>query len=557
MKTIKTRIKKQKRKTFKGILTKKLIATVVITTLALLVLSVLAYHMLLYTATSTFYMEETYSVESVTEIYDKIAEKDVDVDSEKGREIFLKNLKFRFYSNDYMATAILNGETYDPIWSGEQTAIAIVLLEGETANNTESVYYEIDGAIPQEYIDMYYYIQETYMYAEVGREPTEELDGLYIKDGRFKFSKYTLHEYDKKGKPKITEYDFTPADLEGYTFVPQSEAKIMVVGLFGTPRDTILYSELDYYIEFITEHKEQDDGYYYNSVQMVGLLEISMANSSKVTLPNGETLIVCKQLYVDIWKEWGRYIILVYVLSYVIALSIAAIVARMKYLKLKSAYDMEDYRITMTNTMAHDLKSPLMSISGYAENLKANINTDKKEYYADSILENVTYMNDIIANVLELSKVETTTVKLNRTDIAVEELVQNVANHYKDAMDKKSLKLELEGSLIIKADETLMQQVFDNLITNAIKYSKEGTTIKVELTKKGRKSKITFTNVSTEEIGKEAESLWKPFVKGDNSRSNKQGTGVGLAIVKNILGLHGYSLRLSCEDGIFKVEVKL
>lgn len=557
MKTIKTRIKKQKRKTFKGILTKKLIATVIITTLALLVLSVLAYHILLYTATSSFYMEESYSIEAVTQVYEKLEEKGVDMNSEEGRDIFLKNLKFRFYSNDYMATAILDGETYQPIWSGEQTAIAVVLLEGETANSTESVYYEIDEAIPQEYIDMYYYIQETYMYAEVGREPTEELDGLYIKDGRFKFSKYTLHEYDKKGKPITTEYDFTPADLEGYTFVPQSEAKIMVVGLFGTPRDTMLYSMLENYIEFITENKEQDDGYYYNSVQWVEMFDIGMANGTKVTLPNGESIIVCKQFYVNIWEYAGKYVVLVYVLSYVIALSLAVISARIKYLKLKSAYDMEDYRITMTNTMAHDLKSPLMSISGYAENLKANINTDKKEYYADSILENVTYMNDIIANVLELSKVETATVKLNRTDIAVEEIVQNVANHYKDAMEEKSLKLELEGSLTIKADEKLMQQVFDNLITNAIKYSNEGTTIKVELTKKRRKSKITFTNVSTEEIGKAAENLWKPFVKGDNSRSNKQGTGVGLSIVKNIIELHGYGLKLSCEEGIFKVEIKI
>ena len=554
---IKSKLKKQKRKTFKSILTKKLIATVVITTLALVVLSVLAYHILLYTATSSFYMEESYSIEAVTQVYEKLEKKGVDMNSEEGRDIFLKNLKFRFYSNDYMATAILDGETYQPIWSGEQTAIAIVLLEGETANSTESVYYEIDGSIPQEYINMYYYIQETYMYAEVGREPTEELDGLYIKDGRFKFSKYTLREYDKKGKPITTEYDFTPTDLEGYTFIPQSEAKIMVVGLFGTPKDTKLYSELDYYMEFVAEHKEQDEGYYYNSVQRVEMHDIGMANGTKITLPNGESLIICKQFYVNIWEYAGKYIVLVYVLSYVIALSIAAIVARMKYLKLKSAYDMEDYRITMTNTMAHDLKSPLMSISGYAENLKENINTDKKGYYADSILENVSYMNDIIANVLELSKVETTTVKLNRTDIVVEEFVQNVANHYKDAMEEKSLSLELEGSLTIKADEKLMQQVFDNLITNAIKYSEEGTTIKVELTKKRRKSKITFTNVSTEEIGKSAESLWKPFVKGDNSRSNKQGTGVGLAIVKNILELHGYGLKLSCEEGIFKVEIKI
>lgn len=550
------KVKRQKRKTFKQILIKKLIATVIITTLVLFVLSMFSYQAFIYIATSNFYMEETYSVEAVTQVYEKLEEKGVDISSKEGREIFLKNLKFRFYSNNYMATAILDGETYEPIWSGEQTALAIVLLENEDVNTTGSVYYEIEGDIPQEYINMYNYIQDTYMYVEVGREPTEELDGIYIKDGHFKLSKYTLREYDKKGKAKTTEYDFTPTDLEGYTFVPQSDTKLMVVGLFGTPKNTALYNELDDYIEFIAENN-QDEGFYYDYLQTVGILDMGMANSSKVTLPNGETIMICKQFYVDVWKEWGKYIVFAYGLAYVIALSIAAVVARMKYLKLKSAYDMEDYRITMTNTMAHDLKSPLMSISGYAENLKTNVNTDKKEYYADSILENVTYMNDIIGNVLELSKVETATVKLNRADIAVEELIEKLANLYKDAMEEKDLKLELEGGLTIKADEKLMQQVFDNLITNAIKYSKEGTSIKVELTKKRRKSRITFTNVSTEEIGKEAENLWKPFVKGDNSRSNKQGTGVGLAIVKNILDLHGYGLRLSCANGEFVVEIKL
>ena len=77
------------------------------------------------------------------------------------------------------------------------------------------------------------------------------------------------------------------------------------------------------------------------------------------------------------------------------------------------------------------------------------------------------------------------------------------------------------------------------------------------LEKNRGKGLISVSNVSSQDIGKDAENLWKPFVKGDNSRSNKQGTGVGLAIVKNILELHGYVLKLSCEDGIFKVEIKI
>ena len=173
--------KRQKRKTFKQILIKKHIATVIITTLVLLVLGLFSYQAIIYIATSEFYMEEAYSVEAVTQVYEKLEEKGVDISSKEGREIFLKNLKFRFYSNNYMATAILDGETYEPIWSGEQTALAIVLLENEDVNTTGSVYYEIEGDIPQEYIDMYNYVQDTYTYVEVGREPSEELDGIYIR----------------------------------------------------------------------------------------------------------------------------------------------------------------------------------------------------------------------------------------------------------------------------------------------------------------------------------------------------------------------------------------
>lgn len=542
--------RKQKRETFKHILVKRLLGTFLVATLVVLSVTVMLMQMVLYAGYSGFYSEESYSVESLTEVYDSMVEYGFDMDSPEAMQEYYSRLKLRFMSTKYVSTAILDGETLEPIWSGEETGIAV--LKRDTDEDGSYLYYELDGEVPDEYRKMYMYVTEESIWGEVGTTPEDQLLGIYIKDRGFKLGQVELTDYDK-GKKVITNYDFTPEDTTGYTYVPYDEnVKVMVAMLAGNEKDSALYLKMQNYIRELRNSSTRND---YRYSEYMGLWDMELMTNSEVTLPDGTSLVICKVMSVNLFELLGKYILIAYLIIYTVVMGLAAIFARMKYLKLKAGYDMEDYRITMTNTMAHDLKSPLMSISGYAENLKANINTDKKEYYADSILDNVTYMNDIIANVLELSKVEMGKVKLKKSDLAMEELITEVAQHYKDSMEEKGLQLKVEGSLNIKADKALMQQVVDNLITNAIKYSKEDSSIQVTLTKKRRKSLIRFANQSTEDIGKEAADLWKPFVKGDNSRSNKQGTGVGLAIVKNILDLHGYALRLSMQGEIFVTDI--
>ncbi len=544
---IKSKFKKQKRKNFKGILIKKLISTFLVTTLVLCVMSIALFQVTLYFLDSNFYMEETYSQDAVSSVYDGMLKQGFAMDNPKDMEEYYTRLKMRFYSNDYMATALLDGDTLEPIWDGGETGIAVI--KGKDNLDEKYLYYEMEGEVPDKYREIYMYVQNGYMFDEMGKDPVDEIVDIYIKDRKFALGKVKLTEY-KKGKKVVTEYDFTPEDTTGYTHIQNDEnVDIMVSMVSGNPKDSYLYKAMQEYIQSLKDGRYQFTAY-------KGLWDMETQSSSMVFLPDGSRIVICKMFSVNLLEVAWKQIIIEYIIIYIVVLAFAALFARTKYLKLKSAYDMEDYRITMTNTMAHDLKSPLMSISGYAENLKANINTDKKEYYADSILENVTYMNDIIANVLELSKVETGTLKLNKVELNVEELVVELADHYRDALNEKSLELKVDGTLKIKADKILIHQAMDNIIGNAIKYSKENTTIEVSLEKNKGKGLISVSNVSSQDIGKDAENLWKPFVKGDNSRSNKQGTGVGLAIVKNILELHGYRLKLSCEDGIFKVNIK-
>lgn len=544
--------KRQRRENFKQILVKRLVGTFLVTTLVVLFSTFILLQIALYSCDAAFYTEMDYSVASINDVYDSMLNNGFTMDNPQDMKEYYSRLKFRFYANEYMSTALLDGETLEPIWSGEEIGIAVMVREN--VEDEKYLYYELDGEVPEGYRNIYMYVQSESMYADMGKEPVDQLEGIYIKDRSFKLGKATLTEYDKRGNKVVKEYDFTPEDTAGYTYIEDDEnARIMFAGVFGSPVDSALYNKMQEYIREMSV--TENNGYVLS--QYVGAWDMEQMSNSRVFLPDGSSIVICKVLSINLLEIFGKQIVIAYIIIYTVVLAFATLFARLKYLKLKATYDMEDYRITMTNTMAHDLKSPLMSISGYAENLKANINTDKKEYYADSILENVEYMNDIIANVLELSKVETGQLKLNKTEIIVEELITEVADHYRDAMKDKKLTLKVEGSLTIKADEVLMKQAMDNIIGNAIKYSKEDSTIEVALESGRGKGRIAVSNVSTQDIGKEAANLWKPFVKGDNSRSNKQGTGVGLAIVKNILELHGYSLKLSCEDGKFCVDIKI
>ena len=213
---------------------------------------------------------------------------------------------------------------------------------------------------------------------------------------------------------------------------------------------------------------------------------------------------------------------------------------------------MEDYRKTLMNTMAHDLKSPLMSISGYAENLKESVHSEKREHYASAIMDNVDHMNRIISDILTLSKTEDGNVVLNKTELNAETLIHECLKKYELQMGEHKLTCAVSGSLTLLADKTLFTEALDNLIGNAVKYADSDSEIAFTLDKKS----IGISNRCGAEIDN-TDELLKPFVTGDKNRSNKGGNGLGLAIAKNIMDLHKFKMNVKYEDKKFEVIIKL
>lgn len=272
---------------------------------------------------------------------------------------------------------------------------------------------------------------------------------------------------------------------------------------------------------------------------------------------SGNEYVITVKLTDDFLKTYLSFIILLSIIYFLADMIVCFILSNLSYGNLKVFYQNEDYRKALMSSMAHDLKTPLTVMSGYAENLKENIHTDKREHYADAILENTNYMNGIITDVLGLAKLEENTAKDSLEKMDFCEIAAKQAERIKPLLEEKNITLSINGSFNRKANRASLERVMDNLLSNALKYTKEGGKINI-YSKDTPFSKHVFVieNTPIDTVSVKPSKLWEPFVKGDESRSDKSGTGLGLSIVKNILNNLGFKSRIKIKDGWFKVIIK-
>lgn len=293
-------------------------------------------------------------------------------------------------------------------------------------------------------------------------------------------------------------------------------------------------------------------GKYLQWQERENFFEIQLVSKIEMKLPGGREVILLQVSNLDVWKNYGVSLFGIGVVVLLIGTLVAFLLAKISYMRLKAGYDMEDYRKNLTNTMAHDLKSPLMSISGYAENLRDNLNTEKQPYYSQAILNNVQYMNGIIESVLYLSKMEEGKLSLNKEPFQIRECVEKLVAAREENLQEKGLKVDVSGNVVLEADANLFEQLLCNLMDNAVKYASNNTTICVMMKNK----EISIQNVCEADLSSVEDTLCQPFVVGDASRSNQKGSGLGLAIVRNICELNGFRFELICKEKSFEAKIK-
>jgi two-component system sensor histidine kinase VanS len=203
----------------------------------------------------------------------------------------------------------------------------------------------------------------------------------------------------------------------------------------------------------------------------------------------------------------------------------------------------DEMRKNFISNVSHELKTPLALIMGYAEGLKENVATDEesRKYYSEVIIDEIKKMNGMVLELLDLSKLNSEHEALSQESIDLVPMIQKIVKRQEIILKSKSLHIEenYHESRRVYADRAKLEQVLVNLVTNALSYSENGTTIRIETKKNNDKLRFSIWNQAEPIPEEELENIWIQFYKIDKARiRNKGGTGIGLAIVKRIVELH-------------------
>ena len=210
----------------------------------------------------------------------------------------------------------------------------------------------------------------------------------------------------------------------------------------------------------------------------------------------------------------------------------------------RAKYAFEDMRRDLTDHLAHDIKTPLTAIGGYAENiLDGRLSGDEHDRYLRAILDNVAFTDSLISRTLELNRADGKPAK--REKLAVKPMLEDALRKYAPLLEEKHIECTVSGDAEWLCDRTGLETILENLISNAVKYTPEGGSIDAKLTK----TRLTVTNTVTEQIP--VKDLKTPFVRGDAARSNTEGCGLGLSLADHAAAANGMTLRLSCTDKAF------
>lgn len=393
-----------------------------------------------------------------------------------------------------------------------------------------------------------------------GLPALSRIEEIYVKGTSFWISKYSYYDYGDGVKvigTHETQMDYGEYDEKSVTVteIPDGYVKLDTSKGYHFYNSSLIGSgaascNMDYEGNIETLVADLEDSGVGSSSRVSRNCDQGKHNTDVVAIGNRYYLVM--DYHTNLIKSaFGKLIIATWIGIALLSTLISLAIAYVLYRSYRSAYDMEQYRRTTSNAMAHDLKSPLAVIQLNAENLRDGTNPEKNRHYTDNIINEVHQMNTQIASILDMAKAEDVNTKLHKTDVDITAIVNSVAEEYAERIKEKNVSIEVNGACTVHADEELMNQAIKNIMDNAVKYVTDGGHIAVKLSDK----EVSFVN-SSEPLDKDTlEDVWKPFVKGDNSRHGHKGTGLGLSIVKTIMDRHGFDCEMdNCDGG---VEVRL
>lgn len=210
-------------------------------------------------------------------------------------------------------------------------------------------------------------------------------------------------------------------------------------------------------------------------------------------------------------------------------------------------------RRELISNVSHELKTPLAIIMGYCEGLQLNINDEEKDYYCSVIADEAVKMNSLAARLLNVAELEFGTY-LDITEFSLAELAEERLKTMSYIFAEHGITTECKttGKAMIQADYGRIEEVINNLLSNAQHHTPDGGRITVEVIGKKSRAICKIYNSGSHIPDESLDRIWESFYKVDKARTRKYGgSGLGLKIVSSILDMHGGTYKAeNTEDGV-------
>ena len=222
----------------------------------------------------------------------------------------------------------------------------------------------------------------------------------------------------------------------------------------------------------------------------------------------------------------------------------------------------ETLRTDFISNVSHEMKTPLSVINNYGQLLQSSGLTDsEREQYAAAMTAAAARLSEMITNILKLNKLENQQIFPERKEFDLGEQLAECLLQFEDIWEKKSIEIETDiaEDVRINADPELLSIVWNNLFSNAVKFTEPGGTVFVGLQADKNTAAVTVRDTGCGMSPETGRHIFEKFYQGDTSHS-AQGNGLGLALVKRVIDIENGQISVDSVEGrgtVFAVKLSV
>ncbi|MCO5249263.1 MAG: ATP-binding protein, partial [Chitinophagales bacterium] len=222
--------------------------------------------------------------------------------------------------------------------------------------------------------------------------------------------------------------------------------------------------------------------------------------------------------------------------------------------QIRELRKMDVYRKEFVGTVSHELRTPIFIAQGYIESLIDGVDDEEKsKQYLQKALDNIERLEEIVNDLIEISKLEAGRIHLDQTVFDIIALFKKVFDQYQYLANEVQSQMKIEGSyktLYVYGDSKRYKQVIENLISNALKYGRENGTVSVRFYDLEEQIIIEISDNGPGIESESLERIFERFYRVDKHRARSMGgTGLGLSIVKSLIEAHDQNISVRSKVG--------